>query len=109
MPSQAAVTDALATLDQVSVLCNPAALTKIAKIRAVLESVYPQQSAPVAQAAPVSASQAAPVSASSQKNKNSQSLGLGYLKLSMGSDDPRSETYAPPSSLDAGMGSSYNM
>ena len=49
MPSQAEVTFALAALEQVSVLCNPSALDRIATIKSVLQQIYPQQQAPVAQ------------------------------------------------------------
>ena len=65
-----------------------------------LEEVYPQQSAPVAQKAPVSMPRAAPVSQDA-----SSRIGMGSSSR-MGSDDPRSETYAPPQGF--GMGSSYD-
>ena len=52
MPSQADVTAALDALNEVSVLCNhPSASDRITTIRAVLQSIYPQHQAPVAQAA----------------------------------------------------------
>ena len=89
MPSQVEVTAALAALDQVSVLCNPAALTRIATIRAVLESVYPQQPAPVAQAAPAPVAQAAPAMRQSTITRAQQeadaNIGWGSGTSSMGS------------------------
>ena len=99
MPSQAEVTSALAALEKVTVLCNPAALDKIAIIKAVLESVYPQQPAPVAQASAARRNESlyssTPRVLPAHYASSSQGDGeLGYLRFNMGSSDPNSENSA---------------
>lgn len=87
MPSQAEVTSALAALEKVTVLCNPAALDKIAIIKAVLESVYPQQPAPVARAVAAPAMSQSTITRAQQEADANIGWGSGTSSMGSGSGD----------------------